>query len=170
MAVLLSSVVQSPASPPGSVVEAVKHLLQLRADGAACAEQLDPVQMCLKSKVIPSGRRTCTCSQRCTWVPAIMQAQGALITHTGACSQWWFSQAGTFLSCACRHAKQGPSDSAHRRLQSMVVQSGRHTPVLHMCACRHAHQRPSNSAHRCLQSAVHAKQGRTDLVHICLQS
>ena len=51
MAVLLSSVVQSPASPPGSVVEAVKHLLQLRADGAACAEQLDPVHMCLRSKV-----------------------------------------------------------------------------------------------------------------------
>ena len=66
MAVLLSSVVQSPASPPGSVVEAVKHLLQLRADGAACAEQLDPVHMCLQSKVIQSGRRKCTCSQQCT--------------------------------------------------------------------------------------------------------
>ena len=58
MAVLLSSVVQSPASSPGSVVEAVKHLLQLRADGAACAEQLDPVHMCLQSKVIHSVRRT----------------------------------------------------------------------------------------------------------------
>ena len=55
MAVLLSSVVQSPASPPSSVVEAVKHLLQLRADGAACAEQLDPVHMCLQSKVTRSG-------------------------------------------------------------------------------------------------------------------
>lgn len=75
MAVLLSSVVQSPASPSGSVVEAVKHLLQLRADGAACAEQLDPVHMCLQSKVI----HTC--------VPAIMQTRGTPIPHTGACIQ-----------------------------------------------------------------------------------
>eukprot|EP00891_Asterochloris_glomerata_P008851 jgi/Astpho2/8851/fgenesh1_pg.00129_%23_37_t len=63
MAVLLSSVVQSPASPSGSVVEAVKHLLQLRADGAACAEQLDPVHMCLQSKAQHIRDLMDTCSQ-----------------------------------------------------------------------------------------------------------
>ena len=87
MAVLLSSVVQSPASPPGSVVEAVKHLLQLRADGAACAEQLDPVKMCLQSKVIQSGRRHAPAvngAHRCLPSCTI----GALrFCHTCACSQ-----------------------------------------------------------------------------------
>lgn len=51
MAKMLCRTLSTPRTPPAEAVEAIKHLLNLQADGARCAQDLDPVKLYMEAQV-----------------------------------------------------------------------------------------------------------------------